>query len=221
MRVFGVSFGIAALAACIVVVPAGASRRLTASDRSAISATLDVFVNHAVKRQDVGASYGVIAPELRSGMSRKAWSRGSIPVYPYPARGVHHPWTLDYVTNDEVGVDLLLLPPRGSKTLGPIAFKVYLRPSHGRWLVDSFMPVATFAPLGAKPTVRALPDFSPQPQGDRSNPTGRGRIRTLYIAFPFAFLGLTALALAAWGLVRGVRNRPRRGSLPPSPIRDA
>ena len=76
-----------------------AKERLSPADRAAINATLDVFVNHAVKRKDVAKSYDVVTPELRGGMTRAQWSRGEIPVYPYPAAGRRfHEWTIQYRT---------------------------------------------------------------------------------------------------------------------------
>jgi hypothetical protein len=191
-------------AALLVAAPAQA-RGLTPADRKAINATLDVFVNHAVKRHDIGASYDVVTPALRGGMSRKQWSRGSIPVYPYAARGLHHGWTVDYVTRDEVGLELLLQPRRGSR-LGAIMFKVYVQPVHGRWLVDSFMPAATFAPEGGPAKVRALPDFSPQPQGGGGS-SDTARLGAAYIVIPFGILGALLAGLMGWGLVSWYRGR--------------
>jgi hypothetical protein len=203
--------------------PAAAAPRLTAADRASINATLDVFVNHAVKRENPAAAYDVVAPELKAGTSRKAWAKGDIPVYPFPAQGhTFHGWNVLYVTRQEVGASLQLMP-RPHSEVGPIIFHVYLRPVHGRWLVDSFMPVATLAPLDAKKTkVRAVTDFSPQAQGDGAG-GGRGRISGIYLVAPFAVVGLVLLGLAGWGLRAVVRDRrlrgPRRQSLPPLPPR--
>src|SRR4029077_14530941 len=91
----------------------------------------------------------VVAPELRPGITRKAWAHGDLPVYPFPAQGTTHPWNVLYVTREEVGLELELIP-RAHSQQGPIIFHIYLRPVRGgRWLVDSFMPVATLAPLGS------------------------------------------------------------------------
>jgi hypothetical protein len=216
--------GLAILSACLAALalaaPAAAAKpRLSPADRKAINETLDVFVNHAVKRKDVGASYGVVTAALRGGMTRQQWSRGSIPVYPYPASGrTFHGWTVDYVTREEVGIQLLLHPRRGSK-LGPFVFKVYLNPVRGEWLVDSFMPAATFAPVDAPAKVLAAADFMPRAQGDNALPTGKGRVNQLFALVPFAVLGLLLAAIAGWGLVGKIRyarltsNAPK--SLPP------
>ena len=96
---------IAAAAALLLAAPAAAAPKLSKADRAAITRSIDVFVNHAVKRADTAAAYGVVAPEMRPGISRKQWSRGDIPVYPFPARGTTHPWNVLYVTREEVGLD--------------------------------------------------------------------------------------------------------------------
>ena len=54
------------------------------SDREAINETLDVFVNHAVKRRGIAASYDVVTPTMRGGMTRKQWSRGIDSGLPVP-----------------------------------------------------------------------------------------------------------------------------------------
>jgi hypothetical protein len=213
----------ACLAALAVSATATASkpRSLTSADRKAINATLDVFVNHGVKRHDTGVSYSVVTPELRGGMTRKQWSRGSIPVYPYPAKGQRfHGWTIEYHTSDELAIQLILHPRRGSE-LGTFVFHVYLKPVRRRWLVDSFMPAATIAPAGGK--VTAVTDFMPQPQGGASLPTGPHRISSVYAVVPFAVMGLILVTLAGWGLAARLRDRRLAGSserhLPPLPVR--
>jgi hypothetical protein len=191
-------------------------RHLTAADRQAISASIDTFVNHAVKRQDVAASYDVVAPELKEGITRKEWAKGDIPAYPYPARGTSHGWTILYVTRDEVAVNLILRPKPGVKMRG-ILFNVYLRPAHGKWLVDSFMPAATINTelFGGAARVTSVRDFSPGEQS--GGPHGKPLVSSVVAYIPFGVLALLLLALAgalAWG---ALRYRPRASSLPPFP----
>ena len=66
---------------------------LSAAERHQIDATINSFVNHAVKRQNVGASYDDVTPRYRLGMTRAEWAKGSLPVFPYPARGTKFGWT--------------------------------------------------------------------------------------------------------------------------------
>jgi hypothetical protein len=214
---------LAAAAALALAAPAGAAPRLSRADRAAITRAIDVFVNHAVKRVNPAAAYDVVAPELRPGISRRAWSGGDLPVYPFPARGTTHPWNVLYVTREEVGLELQL-NPRARSDVGPIIFHIYLRPVRGgRWLVDSFMPVATLAPLGAKHTkVRSVRDFAPQAAGGVAlGGGGPSRLGNVWLVVPFAAVGLALVGLAGWGGVRTIRHRrlhrPRGGALPPFP----
>jgi hypothetical protein len=217
---------VVAAVALALAAPAAAAPKLSAADRAAITRSIDVFVNHAVKRVGTSAAYNVVAPELRPDISRKEWARGDIPVYPFPAAGSTHPWNILYVTREEVGLELELIP-KAHSDVGPIIFHIYLRPAHGRWLVDNFMPVATLAPLDAKKSkVRSVRDFAPQAAGGVSLGGGsHGQISQVYIVIPFVVLGLVLLGLVAWGVTRAVRNRrfqsPRGGSLPPLPRSDA
>jgi hypothetical protein len=197
--------------------PAGAGgRRLTASDRKAISASIDTFVNHAVKRQNVSASYDVVAPELRGGMTRREWAKGSIPAYPYPARGASHGWTILYVTRDEVAVNLILRPRPGVKMRG-ILFNVYLRPVHGKWLIDSFMPAATINTelYGGAARVTSVRDFMPGEQS--GGPHGKPLVSSYVAYIPFGVLALVLVALGGALAVGALRYRPRAASLPPFP----
>jgi hypothetical protein len=208
---------VAVLTALVLGAPAALAARLTHADRAAINATIDTFVNHAVKRQDPGAAYFVVTPELRDGMSLKAWSRGSIPAYPYPARGTKfHNWTFSYRDGNELGIGLMLVPRKGSK-LGPYQFNMTLI-RHGRhWLVDQFQPVATFTPTNAKRAkVTAVTDFSPAgtpAEGD----VGPTHVSQKWAFVPFAALGAFIVALAAIGVFFAVRNRRMIGTGGPMP----
>jgi hypothetical protein len=212
----------AAVVALALAAPATASPKLTPAQRVAITRSIDVFVNHAVKRQNVGAAFDVTAPELRPGMTRKSWARsnGDLPVYPFPAQGKTHPWNILYVTREEVGLELQLQPQKGSKQ-GPIIFHIYLRPVGKRWLVDSFMPVATLAPLGTgKSKVRSVRDFSPQAAGGVSlGGGGPHQLSSIWLVVPFALVGLALVGFGCWGLTRLLRHRQYRGrrggALPP------
>ena len=224
--------GLAILMACVgalaAATSAGAAKhRLSPADRAAINATLDVFVNHAVKRKDIGRSYDVVTPLMRGGMTRAQWSRGSIPVYPYPAAGRRfHEWTIQYRTKEEIALELILAPnARNKKKLGQFLFHVYLQPRDGRWLVDSFMPGATFAPEGKAPVVQAAGDFGATPGGQTYNRPGAERkirpplVSSVFIVVPFAVLGLLLLGVAAWIVIGRVRYArlvgAERQDLPP------
>lgn len=205
-----------ALALSLAAQASASGHRLSAAERKAISQSINTFVNHAVKRKDVSAAYDVTAPELRAGMSRKEWAKGDIPAYPYPARGTAHGWTILYVTKDEVAVNLILRPKPGVRMRG-ILFNVYLRPVHGTWLVDSFMPAATINTelFGNAARVTSVRDFSPGAQS--GGPHGKSLINPDVGYIPFALLALFFIGLACALVWNAMRNRARAGSLPPFP----
>jgi hypothetical protein len=207
----------ALIAALTAVGAAGAATpKLSAKDRAQVNRTLDVFVNHAVKRHNPQAAYDLVTPTLKGGMTRAQWAHGDIGVYPYPAAGrKFHQWTIQYRTKDELSVELILAPTaRYRAKLGQILFNVYLHPSHGRWLVDSFMPGATFAPIGKPGVVQAARDFTGNPSaqsynrgGEKGRPIGAARVSAKWAVVPFAIVLLVLLALAARGLIENLRYR--------------
>ena len=211
--------GRAILAACAAALafaaPALAAQpHLAPSDRAAVNATLDIFVNHAVKRHNPAAAYDVITPTMKAGMTRQQWSHGDIPVYPYPAAGRHfHGWTIQYRTKDELSVELILAPTaKYQGKLGQILFNVYLHPEHGKWLVDSFMPGATFAPIGKPGVVQAARDFQANPSAQSYNRGGHDgrraeppRISARYAVVPFALIVLILATTVGWALVGRIR----------------
>jgi hypothetical protein len=192
-----------------------AAPRLSPADRAEINRTLDIFVNHAVKRHHPDAAYDVVTPTLKGGMTRAQWARGDIGVYPYPAAGTKfHQWTVQYRTKDELSIELILAPrARYRAKLGQILFNVYLHPSHGRWLVDSFMPGATFAPIGKAGVVQAARDFTANPsaqtynRGGKEKPIGVARVSAKWAIVPFALILLVLLVVAARSIVENLRFR--------------
>ena len=218
-----------AATALALLFTAGASaaplKHLTPADRAQIDKTVDMVVNYGAKRVDVGRSFDWVTPDMRAGMTRKQWQTGDIPIYPFPAAGsTFHHWTLKWISDGTVGIELLLMPTLKNKfDVGPIIFDLYLRPSGKRWLLDGFMPMATLAPVNAKKTkVRSVADFSPQPAMRDAAPP-RGKINPNWLVFPFVGMGGALLVLAAFALFQSRRGRRfmpgRRESLPPLPPR--
>jgi len=207
---------VACTAALAFAAPAlAAPPHLAPSDRAAVNRTLDIFVNHAVKRHDPAGAYDVLTPTMKAGLTQKQWSSGEIPVYPYPAAGRRfHGWTIQYRTRDELALELILSPTaKYQGKLGQILFHVYLHPAKGRWLVDSFMPGATFAPIGKPGVVQAARDFQANPSANTYNrvnkvkPTNPIRISAKYAVIPFALVLLALLGLAARGIAENIRFR--------------
>jgi len=208
--------------AAATVYPSAAERSvpLPAGDRRAIDALLDRFVPEALARRDPGAAYSLATPALRAGTTRAQWAGGALPVYPFAPRGTtYHDWTLDASYAGRASLDLLLQPRRGSRS-GAIAFTFRLRKLGGRWLVDSVVPAAVFAPPGQPPSIRANPDFA----APALRPAGAsGRLGGLWLAIPLGAVALLALVPVAVLLVGWLREerpfRRERLELPPLPAR--
>ena len=185
--------------AFVLAGPASAAR-ISPSERRAINQTLDGFVNNAVKRENPEAAWKLVAPEMRAGVSRTSWDRGNLPVYPYPARGTtFHSWTVDSATANEVDFELMI-PSRESKK-DSIQFNGTMKKLHGRWLVASFNPSATFSGSG---TVVGPHDFT---AGANGGGKGVARLGSVWIALPAALIGLAILLLLGFVLYIWVRNR--------------
>jgi hypothetical protein len=193
---------------------------LSAAERHQIDATINSFVNHAVKRKNVGASYDDVTPRYRLGLTRAEWAKGSLPVFPYPARGTKFGWTVQYRTGNELGIQLILMPRKGA-TVGAVALPTTLKLIHGRWLIDSMVPGAFFAPEGKPARVVGTNDFMPGPGNTSNTPRlSTPGVSSNYAYIPFILFGLLVVVLftlAAFGAFR--YRRGRGGKLPPLPRR--
>jgi hypothetical protein len=83
-----------------------------------------------------------------------------------------------------------------------------MRKIGGRWLVDSAVPAATFAPAGADSKVLAQPDFAPQ-AGQAFSKTGRISAKWVLI-IPGILLGLIVLTPIAVLTAHRIGDRRRR-----------
>jgi hypothetical protein len=208
----------AAVVPALLAAPAAAGTQIGARISPALRATLnrelDILVNDGVKRANPAAVYDIATPELKEGTTRKGWSNGSIPVYPYPAKGTRfHAWFAKYATSSEVGVEIMLQPRRGAK-IGPILFDAYFDKVDGRWLFDELLPVATFAPTSAKKAkVRAITDYSPR--GGFGGVSTPSKISSKYAYLPFAIVPGILLALLLVAAARSIAFRRRSEALPP------
>jgi hypothetical protein len=193
----------------IMAGPAAATR-LPQVEREAINRTLDRFVNSAVKRHDVAASWNLVTPEMRAGVTRSAWDKGNLPVIPYPAGGTSfHDWTIDSASATEVDFELMI-PSEKSKS-DSIQFNGTMRKELGRWLVDSFNPSATFGG-GA---VVGPHDFTASSGGGGGK--GVARLGSIWIAVPAALIGGGIVLVLGFFAFIWLRNRRayRRANLRP------
>jgi hypothetical protein len=99
------------------------------------------FLETAVLRQNLDASYGLVAPDLKGGMSRAQWRKGNIAVTYYPAANAK---TAKLVVKSSHRNQLMLqvvLNPRKGSGVRPLSFTLGLdRVGGKRWLVNYWLP---------------------------------------------------------------------------------
>jgi hypothetical protein len=202
--------------------------RLSRSDRRRIDATLDRFVRDGVAGRNLSAAFDLVTANFRGGSTRAQWTKGDSPIFSYspPARSVAGQWRLTYSYRGDVGL-ALMLHSRHPKKVGPIIFQVELLERHGRWLVDSFAPVATFTPIGQGPQHETGPaDYAGSASGTDIH-AERASLNPLWIAVPVALVALSLLVPLGFVIAGRIRDRnaacalerTRPRSLPPLPRR--
>jgi hypothetical protein len=173
---------------------------LTRADRRGITAALQVFVESGLARRAPERAWDVATPAFRGGQTRGEWARGILPVAPYDSRaGDARAWRLDWAYPGEANVELFLHPGK-TEARGPIAFYATLKRAHGRWLVDSMQPAATFSPVGEKARVLAQVDFQ---RGELGSGAGEAKLASSWLLVP---VGLLSLALVV-PLAVAIRKR--------------
>jgi hypothetical protein len=184
--------------------------RVTPAARQAVNETLRAFIRTGVTRSDPAAAWPLTTPAMRTGISRRDWNRGELPVQPFPARLPSTPsWNVITSYPGDLTVDLLLQPRPGVKT-GPIAFAVELKQQSGRWLVDSMVPEHVFGPSGQA--------AQPLPKNVKGQST-KARLSPLFLIIPgtlLALIVLVPLGIAVSRLVRThrIERRYRRERRP-------
>lgn len=132
----------------------------TRAKQHEVSKVLREFVLTAVDRQDVGRSWDISAPSLREGFTKRQWSRGNLPVVPYPAanKGLGKWSFVQYSYKDTVGLEVFLFPKPGSGWSAMTADVELVKGHDGQWRVDYWMPKRFHGPPSvakAKPTAKA------------------------------------------------------------------
>lgn len=182
--------------------------RLTKTDRTLALDTALKFVNTAVARRHVEDSYALAAPELREGLTRSQWSRGEIPVIPYPATEARV--RVDYSFRNELGLTLLLVPTATSK-LNPMSFNMDMTARgtgrERRWLVNAWTPSGTSAAAtvgggGGEEGALGGTNLAPQNTEGLDSPIGAG-----WIIAPIALLGAVLLVPIGVGIRSWRQNR--------------
>ena len=120
--------------------------RMTSAVRREVRRTLERFVDAAVLRKRLDEAWRMSTPALRGGVTRREWSRGELPIQPYPWKGIR---SVDlrflYTDTRSVAVDVMLLPREPSNPT--LVFTADVTPvgegKRRRWLVDYWAPQAS------------------------------------------------------------------------------
>ena len=100
------------------------------------------FIKTAVARQDLAASYDLIDPELRQGLSRKQWATGNIPIVYYPSGDLQLvTFKVDRSYKNEVVWQVYMVPKTGADPQ-PAVFFIGLRRADetAPWKVYTWVP---------------------------------------------------------------------------------
>jgi hypothetical protein len=188
--------------------------RLTPRVRRQLDATIDEFVRTAVLRDDLARSWELASPALRIGMTRREWLRGDLPVYPYPADAARTQWDLDYADEEEIALNVTLVPRRGAKD-APEVFGVSLSPvgrGAGRhWLIGSWYPRGEISqPPPAAPGPAAAPKELTSEQREAVRRATEGQIDRAWWLVPAGVLALIVVGPLAYFAVLRLRRAARR-----------
>jgi len=176
--------------------------------RKDIAHTLDTFVRYGVERKAPARAYALASPMMRSGVSRKQWLAGSLPVPPFRSKGTNfHRYSVMAVDGNKVYLSLIL-QPRHPKTQGAVAYNIRLTRDHGRWLVDWFTPSAFFAAKDAKPKVFAAPDIAPSGDATWLQHKAGANMMMMGVLLLLALPLLAVLGWVGYGLLRSRLQRP-------------
>jgi hypothetical protein len=193
--------------------------RATRSEKSSAYETAIQFINTAVRRRHVELAYDIVTPNLRSGMTRRQWRRGDIPVMPFPADMPRLArWRVDFQHQDALGLIFLLIPEQKRRDYQPTSFFLDLKAvGHGqkrRWRVDYFAPAAvSMQPPEARSGGPTGFNVNPAASGDLQ--TRQGELNSRWLIVPLAILALIILvpgsfALRGWILGRRASREYRR-----------
>jgi hypothetical protein len=120
--------------------------RATAAEKAAALHTLSEFVQSAVIRRNLAASWPLATPHMKVGTTRSERLAGNLPVVPYPARAFRtFGTTLKYQYKGVLGYDVLVIPTQDAagREAGQQVYACELHDVHGSWLVDFCYPRKT------------------------------------------------------------------------------
>jgi hypothetical protein len=104
------------------------------------------FILTAVGRDNLAASWSIVHPTLKQGLSRKEWLTGNIPVQYYPVNTLEvAPMHIEESYARSAMLQVALLPKKGANIKPQVFFLGLKKVGNGknaRWLVDYWAPYA-------------------------------------------------------------------------------
>jgi hypothetical protein len=131
--------------------------RFTKAEQLQVHRVLAAFITSAVAREHPARSWDLSAQNLKQGVTKRQWTRGDLPVVPYPAlhKGLGQWDYVEYSYRDSVGLEVFLFPKPGSGYSALTADVELVKGDHGRWLVDYWMPKKFHGPPALSASARA------------------------------------------------------------------
>jgi hypothetical protein len=121
--------------------PPHRAAKLTAAELQVAYAFLDT----AVARRHLDRAWGIVAPELKDGMSLEEWKKGTIPVVPYPVEEANVSLKAVDSFTDVAQLRVTFVPRAGTKAAAA-TFMLGLRNVDGHWLASAWQPSSPVAP---------------------------------------------------------------------------
>jgi hypothetical protein len=99
------------------------------------------FIETAVLRKNVDASWNLVGVDLKGRMTRKQWDTGNIPVIDYPAKNAANAsFVIDYSYKTSMLAEVDLVAKPGSGVRPHLPFFVGMKKIKGHWLVSYWEP---------------------------------------------------------------------------------
>jgi hypothetical protein len=177
-----------------LVAPAPKHVNMTGADQAAAKLAAAKFIDTAVLRRNVDASWELTAPELRAGFTRKAWHSGDIPVVPFPADQLESVrYKTDYTIKDHIGYQVSMLPHENSQAQAVLfSMEMVKRGQAGspHWMVDYWAPISpgVLSPTQRAKNAQEVAAAAPQPIGSGWLLLPIAGIFGLIIVLPIALL---------------------------------
>jgi len=201
----------------------------TVAQRREVHQVLKQFIATAVVRKNLAKAWNISGPGLKSGVTRKEWDNGDLPVIPYPAldRGwgkwSYVQYSYELGKKHTVGVEVFLFPkPNSGWSAMSADVEVVQRPN-GPWLVDYWMPKRFHGPPAvahsakAQASAKKLRERHAAKKKQASKPSQPTAVQTTqdtsrirggaWWALPLGLLGLAIILPLTIGGVIWYRNR--------------